>query len=74
MRTDTPKTTALDDDHEFDSDDGDGDEWGNDCGLMSDGQCTMAGSEHCDFSCPNRNSEHIVGSRAWCRKHGEPYP
>ena len=57
----------YDDDHiGFQSDD---DLPEDDCGLMHDGQCTMAGSEHCDFSCPNRNSELFVGSRAWREKH-----
>lgn len=41
-----------------------------DCGLMPDGQCLKAGSEECDWECPNRMSEHFVGSPAWCRKHG----
>lgn len=41
-----------------------------DCGLMADGQCTMAGSEDCDFSCPNRDSELFAGSKAWMKKHG----
>lgn len=48
----------------------DGEEDGGfDCGLMPDGQCTKAGSEECDFECPNRNSEFFAGSAAWCRKH-----
>lgn len=24
-----------------------------DCGLMANGQCTKAGSEECDWDCPN---------------------
>lgn len=24
-----------------------------DCGLLNDGSCSMAGSEHCDFVCLN---------------------
>ena len=39
------------------------------CQLMPDGQCLLAGSEHCDFECPMRDSEHFAGSRAWLRKH-----
>jgi hypothetical protein len=39
------------------------------CGLGSDGQCGMAGSEHCDFICPFRNSEDFAGSAAWIAKH-----
>lgn len=58
-----------DDDNEYDDDDGD-DSWMDECGLMPNGQCTMAGSEHCDFSCPNRDSEDFCGSKAWLKKHG----
>lgn len=39
-----------------------------DCGLGRDGQCSQAGSEHCDFSCPFRNSEYFAGSAAWLAK------
>jgi hypothetical protein len=39
------------------------------CGLMHDGQCSMAGSEHCDFTCPRRDSEDFAGSAAWIKKH-----
>lgn len=35
------------------------------CGLARDGQCSQAGTEHCDFECPNRNSELFAGSAAW---------
>jgi hypothetical protein len=41
----------------------------DECGLGRDGQCSMAGSEHCDFTCPMRNSEFYAGSKAWNRKH-----
>lgn len=40
-----------------------------DCGLGGDGQCSLAGSEHCDFCCPFRNSEDFAGSAAWNAKH-----
>ena len=40
-----------------------------DCGLHSDGQCGLAGTEHCDFICPFRDSEDFAGSEAWCKKH-----
>jgi hypothetical protein len=40
------------------------------CGLGADGQCSMAGSEHCDFVCPMRDSEEFCGSAAWKKKHG----
>lgn len=46
----------------------DGDDY--DCGLMPDGQCLKAGSEECDWECPNRLSEGFCDSPAWCRKHG----
>lgn len=50
------------------------DEWDelDECGLMHDGQCTQAGTEHCDFVCPMRDSEFFAGSKAWRKKHGEP--
>lgn len=64
------------DDHLFDGDDTDDledehDAWEQDCGLMADGQCLQAGTEHCDFCCPNRNSVLFVGSAAWRAKHGK---
>ena len=40
------------------------------CGLHRDGQCSLAGSEHCDFICPFRSSEDFAGSAAWIAKHG----
>jgi hypothetical protein len=55
-------------DYDDDSDDPEEDDF--DCGLMADGQCTMAGSEDCDFSCPNRDSELFAGSKAWMKAHG----
>lgn len=47
------------------------DDFEDDCGLRHDGQCGMAGTEHCDFECPNRESELFCGSTAWRQKHGE---
>lgn len=41
-----------------------------DCMLGPDGQCLNAGSEDCDFMCPNRMSEDFAGSPAWRRKNG----
>lgn len=32
------------------------DEWPFDCGIGRDGQCSMAGSEDCDFECPLKTS------------------
>lgn len=68
----TPQEFPHWDDHdEIDDEDG---VWREDeCGLGSDGQCSMAGSEHCDFCCPNRDSELFAGSKAWCRAHGVQY-
>lgn len=45
-------------------------DWEHDCGLAEDGQCSLAGTEWCDFECPNRNSEMFAGSEAWRKKHG----
>lgn len=53
---------------EFESDDIEDFE---DCSLMHDGQCMQAGTEYCDFECPNRESELFCGSTAWRKKHGE---
>lgn len=59
-------------DNEYDI--GDDEDWLDECGLMADGQCAMAGTEHCDFSCPNRDSEDFCGSKAWLKKHGAAAP
>lgn len=57
-------------DNEYEDDE---DGWLEDeCGLMADGQCAMAGTEHCDFTCPNRDSEDFCGSAAWNKKHAPP--
>lgn len=39
----------YDDDPDFDDEDEEG--W-DECGMMPDGYCTMAGSEWCDWDCP----------------------
>lgn len=64
------------DDHLDEIDDGDPDEFDDDfeCGLRRDGQCGMAGSEYCDFNCPNRESEFFAGSAAWRKKHARKKP
>lgn len=62
--TDHIEDCIDDDDHEFEDDEDD-----FDCGLARDGQCSKAGSEECDWSCPNRESELFAGSAAWQRKH-----
>lgn len=41
------------------------------CALGDDGQCGLAGTEHCDFECPYRDSELFAGSKAWREKHGD---
>ena len=41
---------------------------GDECGLGDDGQCALAGTEHCDFCCPYRDSDLFAGSAAWNRK------
>lgn len=55
----------LGDDYAPDDDDSMDDE----CGLTDGGQCMLAGTEHCDFECPWRDSERFAGSRAWIEKH-----
>lgn len=40
-----------DDDYECDPED-DEDDDSLDCGMERNGQCSMAGSEQCDFECP----------------------
>lgn len=72
---DTWKASEPDD---FDGDDFDEtdelDELLQECGLGHDGQCSMAGTEHCDFVCPLRDSEDFAGSKAWREKHEPPSP
>lgn len=59
-------------DHINDALDGEeSDDFEDDCGLMRNGQCSQAGTEYCDFGCPNRESELFCGSAAWRQKHGE---
>ncbi len=43
----------------------------DECGLDDEGQCALAGTEHCDFSCMWRDSELFAGSEAWMKKHGQ---
>jgi len=66
-------TCAYDNgDHCIEEDQDDVAEAEMDCGLGHDGQCSQAGTEHCDFVCPFRNSEDFVGSAAWNKKHSKP--
>jgi hypothetical protein len=41
----------------------------DECGLGDDGQCALAGTEHCDFSCMWRDSELFAGNKAWRKNH-----
>lgn len=58
-------------DSDFDDYDDDDDWLEEECGLAADGQCSMAGTEHCDFVCPNRDSEDFAGSDAWNKKQAQ---
>lgn len=40
------------DDYEYDDDPPEDDDDLDDCAMRPDGQCGMAGSEYCDWSCP----------------------
>lgn len=55
-------------DPDDDDDDLEEEDW-IDCGLAPDGQCQLAGTEHCDWDCPYSRSEHFVGSLAWHNKN-----
>lgn len=61
-----PEDDFVDDDNEYEDDE---DAILGECGLMHDGQCSQAGTEHCDFVCPMRDSEEFCGSKAWIKKH-----
>lgn len=43
----------YDDDHVFDYMDEDGGDLADECRLMPDGTCLLAGTEFCDWDCPN---------------------
>lgn len=67
--------TGEDHGPDFIDDDGDDDEYDwldQECHLNDDGQCGLAGTEHCDFECPYRDSELFAGSEAWHKKHETP--
>ncbi len=51
-RMETPK--IADEDHNDDLYPSEEDEDYSDCGWTPGGGCSMAGSEECDFECPNR--------------------
>ena len=42
----------------------------DECGLTDTGQCMLAGTEHCDFSCPMRDSAFFAGNSGF-RPKGE---
>lgn len=71
LRADAEKLSQLTgEDHsieffDFEEDFEEDDDGWDDCALRADGQCGMAGTEWCDFECPNRDSEHFAGSAAW---------
>lgn len=50
------------------------DEFEFDCGLGPDGQCSMAGSEDCDWECPHSRGEFYAGSELWHKKHNAGLP
>ena len=52
----------ADDDYMYDQYDDDfeeEDEFEEECGLMPDGQCLLAGTEHCDWDCGALNAQRI---------------
>lgn len=57
-------TREFDDDPSGQLDDGDGfdedEEFPFDCGMDRSGQCSMAGSEDCDFECPVMADIHRI--------------
>lgn len=52
----------YDDDHVFDY--MDEEEFEEECGLRPDGQCSMAGTEHCDWDCGALNAQRIKAMKA----------
>ena len=55
------ETSSEPDDDLCDDGEEDGDD--DDCGLsFDDGQCSMAGSEHCDWSCRWSRSKFFAGN------------
>jgi len=59
------------DDCFFEDDSEDEDSWEDECGLGKGGYCSLAGTEHCDFVCPNRDSDMFRGSVAWRAKYSK---
>lgn len=54
------------DDHGWDDDeyDPDDDDCMDECGMMPDGQCVLAGSEWCDWDCPRFKPTYPPGRAA----------
>lgn len=46
----------------------------DECGLCPDGQCTMAGSEFCDFQCAERNGPWFAGNPEFAERHKATLP
>ena len=57
-----------------DFEDDDFDDGMDECGLCPDGQCTMAGSEYCDFECADRNGPYFAGNPMFAERHKAPLP
>lgn len=55
-------------------DDWDEDEPLHDCGLLLNGQCMLAGTEECDWDCPNSHGPFYAGSEAWHKRHNAGVP
>ncbi len=53
----------LNDDSPNDDDDDDLENAMDECGQMSDGFCTMVGSEYCDWECPFSRQMHANANR-----------
>lgn len=60
----------YDDDHVFDYMD-EGDEFEEECGLMPDGQCVLAGTEHCDWDCGRLSQARIQAMKEAKSKEGQ---
>lgn len=56
-------TNDHDHDYEFDHPDEWDGEFEEECGLMPDGQCLLAGTEHCDWDCGRLNAARIAAMK-----------
>ena len=64
----------YDDEGRFDYMDYDDDDPDDECALMPNGQCPMAGSEDCDWDCPYSHGPFYAGSEAWHKRHNAGVP